>query len=190
MAQLDPADWGTRPEGVVTLRFIGGDGRSKDKDIAIYRADGATLSQFMDSTATFASDIAATFQAATLANVDYSFKFQPSGGSNSDLGEYGDDQADINEMVGLTVFLDTNKKANINWCAPVDGLFMGTTGPARNVVDVNDALLDDILAAYAGQPNPALLFSAASLSDGERIDASLGYDGLERGHRYWLKGRG
>lgn len=70
----------------------------------------------------------------------------------------------VEDRASLTYLLDVigSKKANINIPAPVIGLFMASSGPGANIIDVNDAA---IIAFNA-------MFLAAGdfrISDGEAI---------------------
>lgn len=82
---------------------------------------------------------------------------------------------DIFELAQLTLALTTaGKYASAKVPAPVIGIFSGATGDLRDVIDINDAAL----VQYVQQ-----LEQHTDVSDGETIDATIGSNGLVRGHR-------
>lgn len=55
-----------------------------------------------------------------------------------------------------------NKKANVNIPAPVPGIFVGTSGPTANVVDINDAAITAFVDQFIGAGD-------FRISDGEAV---------------------
>jgi len=71
------------------------------------------------------------------------------------------------DKASITVRLTTgNKKANLKVPAPVIGIFMNTTGPGADVVDILDADLNTYLDIFETD-------GEATLSDGEVMDDPL-----------------
>lgn len=68
---------------------------------------------------------------------------------------------------------DPDETAKLTIPAPVIGVFQGTTGTARNVVDINDVALGNLITQLVKY----------EISDGEAIDPTSGVGGLLRGKR-------
>lgn len=68
---------------------------------------------------------------------------------------------------------DPDETAKLTIPAPNIGIFQGATGTARNVIDVNDVALGNLVTQLAKY----------ELSDGEAIDTGVGVGGLLRGRR-------
>lgn len=74
----------------------------------------------------------------------------------------------IENCASLTVLLTAagNKKANLNIPAPKIGLFVGTTGPQANIVNMGVAAVTDFLANFT-------VAGEFTVSDGEEIARGL-----------------
>jgi len=74
----------------------------------------------------------------------------------------------VENCASMTLLLSTpgNKKANLNIPAPKIGLFVGTTGPQSNIVNMGVALVTDVTDNFL----PAGKFT---ISDGETISRGL-----------------
>jgi len=80
----------------------------------------------------------------------------------------GDAGVQVENQASLTYLLQAlgSKKANLNIPAPIIGIFVGSSGPNANIIDVDD----DAVIAFSDQ---FLAAGAFRLSDGEYIQRLL-----------------
>lgn len=178
------------PNAKIKIAFIGQNGKTKVKQLDI-RMNTTVVSNnsdyetiFMPSVNGFANTIAAMFAAVSTANVDVSVEFvNPYALVNSNIGDWG--SGDVFESLSLSVYLTTDKYGNIGIPAPEQTLFLDTDGPNRDVFDVTSAtsgLILPIMEAIAQLPADTD-DSIWVISDGERVDDSVGYNGVRLGKR-------
>lgn len=182
------------PTAVVTISFTDENGKSTSKDHPVAMpttvADSTGFETvFMPEVMAFSNVLAAEYALLSEANVDVSVTFtNPFALANANIGEWGG--GDTLKVASLSVYLETAKTATILIPAPVQTIFLANTGPNRNVIDVSSAtagLLTALLDAYSGIPGTQPDGGLMHLSDGERIDDTLGYNGLRGGKKITRK---
>lgn len=189
--KLIPAEWREEPAAVINVSFIGQNGKKVVKAHDIYASaamvtNNATYeSDFMPSVNSFANTLGVTYGTLSSANVDVSVTFtNPFASVNANVGEWGN--GDVFELASLSAYLDTDKVATLTVPAPVQTIFLATDGPDRDRINTASAtagLLFDLMEAIGGLPDEATIPSAWGISDGERVDGTLGTNGLRIGKR-------
>lgn len=84
--------------------------------------------------------------------------------------------SDVTEEIKMVVFLVANdalKTATMRLPSPVVGLFLGTSGQARHVVNISNPLLSDFCDLFDGSAG-----GHPTISDGEIIDSNQGVNGI------------
>ena len=193
--KLIPAEWGDNPAAIINVSFIGQNGRRVVKAHEVWASadmvtDDATFqSEFMPSVDSFASALGSTYALLSTANVDVSVTFtNPYALVNSNLGAWG--SGDVTEVASMGLYLDTAKIANLTFPAPVATIFLDTEGPDMDIINPASAtagLLLALIQGVADVPDNTTVASAWGISDGERVDDSLGSGGFRTGKRITRK---
>ena len=190
--RLPVVDYGEKPQAVINVAFVGIDGRSTNKPHPIWMGsnivDNGDFPTFMGGVNNFANALAAIYALTSTANVDVSITFtNPFAVVNQNVGEWG--SGDVSEELALSVYLDTDKLATMTIPAPAATLFLATSGPEMNEFDVASAttgLVLPLMEAVAGIP-ASVADSLWAISDGERVNDTLGYNGVKKGIRRYKK---
>lgn len=127
-------------------------------------ADAVNIAQQLDATS--GAKIAEMSLTAKMETDDVfnSFKNVPIAGS------------DVTEEVKLVLFLQANdalKTATMRIPSPMPDVFLGSSGQARHLVNINSTLLIDFVSLFSGSPG-----GHPTLSDGEIVDVAQGIDGI------------
>ena len=183
------------PAATINLTFTGQNGKRSTVTFPVAMPTGLITSNadfandFMPAVNTFANTLAGIYALLSSANVDVSVSFtNPFALVNMNVGDWGN--GDVFEVASLSVFLQPTKTAVLNIPAPVQTIFMANDGPNRDIINVNSAtsgLLLPLMEALADIPSTPTAGGLAHISDGERIDESLGYNGLSHGKRITRK---
>jgi hypothetical protein len=179
---------------VITVNFTDNAGRRSAKPHPVAMPLGISSNAefeetFMPAVMGFSNTLGAIYAALSTANVDVSVTFtNPFALINANIGEWGG--GDNLKVALLSVFLETAKTATISIPSPVQTIFMASTGPDSDIINVLSAsagLLLPLMEAYADIPLTAPDGGLIHLSDGERIDDSLGTNGLRSGKKVTKK---
>lgn len=102
------------------------------------------------------------FSSATIAQYRVFQVFEESAFNLPASGVQVEDNASLTmQLAGLG-----NKKANVNVPAPVPGVFLGTSGPTANVIDINDSIVTDFVDVFKSTGD-------FRISDGEVVSRIL-----------------
>lgn len=151
------------------ISFKGNDGRLSHRYIDLDTFDTGSSGGDFEAAQSALSQVEAAFDAASLAPIVKSTLTA----IETDNGSAG--SGDIFECAVINMYLDAGgeKTGQVSVPAPVGSLFVGSSGPNYNVVNISHPLVTD-LALQISQH--------ARISDGEQVDTTVS-NGVDSGRR-------